>query len=289
MEFDFLGDRCSLSECRRHDYLPFTCEHCNSTFCSEHKDRVTHRCPSTQVPKEPVPCHGCGEVIAWLPKTASASERAAERRKHTPSCSRSRADAPTCAVPFCKVRLAAPVPCTRCMLNYCVKHREGRKHDCAFLDVDVEPAFKITRPRRVSGPSETARAQAGYENTPVKPRGDARVDGSDRVYVEVTFGDADGLGGRKRIYYFFSKRWTVGRMLDAIAADVKIPTRTKDGRRLRLRVGDNVYAILDRLGENVPQHSVVVVEYEPSVAVRSANMSSEIESSMLCIDLNRTC
>ncbi len=47
MEF---GKRCEIAECNKEDFLPFTCENCKKTFCSDHGKPEKHDCKD--IPKK---------------------------------------------------------------------------------------------------------------------------------------------------------------------------------------------------------------------------------------------
>ena len=41
-----LGKHCD--KCKQLDFLPFTCEFCKLTYCSQHRNPDTHQCPGKQ-------------------------------------------------------------------------------------------------------------------------------------------------------------------------------------------------------------------------------------------------
>ncbi|VDO45457.1 unnamed protein product [Haemonchus placei] len=45
-ELPDLGGRCFFENCKRLDFLPFTCPLCKECFCSDH--RFTHGCDSSK-------------------------------------------------------------------------------------------------------------------------------------------------------------------------------------------------------------------------------------------------
>lgn len=260
MEFEFTGALCSVPHCRKHDYLPFTCDGCKATFCLQHRTPAAHYCASAPARAPvPLPCKNCGDVIAHLPTDAAPAVKAAALRTHAKKCARDRVSAPACPVPGCSARLVAPVKCNRCGVAHCLKHRLAETHAC------TAPApVPVARARPSVRPASKLVIPAGFANSPLRPVGDKRVDGELRVHFEVHFGG--GVAGRRKAVYFFaSRKWLVGRTLDAIAKHAGVPT-SAGGRRLQLRTSDGVVGMLDSIGKVVPQHSAVVVDYSEPVA-----------------------
>jgi len=290
MEFDFLGERCSLPNCRRHDYLPFTCEACKLVFCSEHGTPSSHRCSSLNSSGSPssdsspssshlvpVACKACGLIVSRIPANASAAAKAAVLRIHKTSCTESRKNAPVCGAADCKERLSSPIMCQGCSVAYCVRHRSAARHSCVALRASSK---NQERNIAVVAPSRFVPKKA-KKNSAIHPYGDTSIEGHNRVYCELRVNNSS-----TPIYYFFSKRWTVGRALDSISQRVQIPIRSSDGRRLQLRVGDDVKPFLSSIGDVVPQHATVCVEYESVVTGRDVN-SGISTSPIVSIDLTR--
>merc|ERR1719456_2123707 len=40
------GQHCSVVDCRKVDFLPFTCEQCRKVFCLDHFRYAAHNCPN---------------------------------------------------------------------------------------------------------------------------------------------------------------------------------------------------------------------------------------------------
>lgn len=292
MEFDFLGERCSLPNCRRHDYLPFTCSKCNHVFCSEHGTPASHNCSSlkttptpsssaTPVALVPLPCKACGEIVTQIPANASAAAKAAALRAHKPDCAHTRKNAPICGVPDCKERLSSPITCRDCSIAYCVRHRSAVRHNCVALKANNNKSQERNIP--VVAPSRFV-PKKKVPNSAIHPYGDPSVEGHNRVYCELTLKTANACA--RKYYFFFSKRWTVGRALDSISQRVQVPIRSPDGRRLQLRVGDDTKPFLSLIGDVIPQHAAVCVEYEAVVTGRDVN-SGISTSPIVSIDLTR--
>ena len=65
--FGDLGSKCALSGCNQHDFLPFTCEACKSTFCLEHRTRESHNCSASPKESSVVICDVCKKSIRVVP------------------------------------------------------------------------------------------------------------------------------------------------------------------------------------------------------------------------------
>lgn len=70
--FGDIGSKCALPQCQQHDFLPFTCEACKSTFCLEHRTRESHNCAA--VTKEPAVfiCDVCKKPCRVVPGVTGA-------------------------------------------------------------------------------------------------------------------------------------------------------------------------------------------------------------------------
>lgn len=273
MEFEFCGALCAVPHCRKQDYLPFTCDGCQATFCLEHRTPAAHSCASAPA-QAPVllPCPDCGNIFAHLPAGAPASVKTAALRAHAKFCSRGRVRAPACPVPGCSARLVAPVRCNKCGVAHCVKHRLAEAHACTAAARAPGRVPRARSRRSAGGPA----APSGFANSPLSPVGDKRIDGALRVHFEVHFGASVGTG-KKSLYFFANRKWLVGRTIDAVAKHVGLPTSV-GGRRLQMRTSNGIVGMFDSIGKAVPQHSAVFVEYyDPEARVGScaAEVSSE--------------
>lgn len=241
MEFEDLGGRCSVRTCRQHDFLPLTCHECKRQFCSEHY-KSHDACPhgSAHLHHAPLVCGECNEVIQVLRADASASEKAKAKASHV--CTTKRARTSTCAFKGCRTRPLVPVQCNRCKLNFCLQHRVEGSHQCTGPRVAENAAF-----RRAAKALERSREPLpatipnGYTNSPVNPKGDARIPGDQRIYVEVEYRGS-------LTHWYFHRNWSVAKALDQI----------EPSRRLCMVANEECLQPLQKMGE-VQQHSRVTV------------------------------
>ena len=55
----------TLLVCRQKDFLPFTCDCCQKTFCLEHRTYKAHSCPNAESSRETtVVCPLCARLIS---------------------------------------------------------------------------------------------------------------------------------------------------------------------------------------------------------------------------------
>lgn len=134
MEFPDLGSHCSVSVCKKLDFLPVKCDACLQMFCSEHMSYVKHECKFAAQKDIQVPvCPLCNQPVPTkrgeLPDYAVSlhidnnckSDTAQERRKIFTN---------KCSMKGCKGKELIPVNCYQCSLNFCLKHRHPNDHKC---------------------------------------------------------------------------------------------------------------------------------------------------------------
>lgn len=102
MELPHIGEVCVI--CRRNDYLPFKCSHCDKIVCIDHKTNHGDECPLN--------------TDSFLAPEVSNSDSL-----------HSRCD-------YCKkITLNLElVTCTFCEKNYCLSHRHQIQHSCSHLE-----------------------------------------------------------------------------------------------------------------------------------------------------------
>lgn len=131
-----MGGRCSLNDCRLHDFLPFKCDACRRIFCLEHRSASAHTCRSAAALDCKVfTCPLCLSSI----KISGAGENVDfAGHERSGDCARAKATRaaelkiPTCGAPRCKKKLltGAKVVCSLCRGEYCIEHRMPESHKC---------------------------------------------------------------------------------------------------------------------------------------------------------------
>jgi len=103
MEFGNLGQHCKYPSCHQRDFLPFTCKHCDDTFCLEHRTPLSHECASYVNPS-------INPASTPVNVTITRSAK--------------------CEFDHCKRRDLTPVTCRHCRHTFCIAHRFPHTHHC---------------------------------------------------------------------------------------------------------------------------------------------------------------
>ncbi|XGW15000.1 hypothetical protein V3C99_000909 [Haemonchus contortus] len=200
-ELPDLGGRCFFENCKRLDFLPFTCPLCKECFCSDH--RFTH---------------GCDNSKQYDPNAAVASSSGPLRNF-------------LCSYSDCNGAESIKIVCPYCERNYCLKHRHADEHCC-----ENRPE-KVEKPRPQLVPASTA-APTSVEKPVKKAKPVAKISEADRKKMDkilimklkmnakatadvpaeermFLFVDGNDLSERKAVVV--SKKWTVGRCASNIA------------------------------------------------------------------------
>ncbi|BFZ19474.1 hypothetical protein BsWGS_22513 [Bradybaena similaris] len=217
MELPHIGKTCSLPTCNQLDFLPFQCDGCGKTFCLQHRSRDQHAC-TVEPQREP---------------TSHSSERY------------------SCSVPSCEKQELTQMVCHHCGLNVCLSHRLQEDHSCAKLppkrpsvsktsqhvqhllaQQEFKPRAKPTNPKAIQMAAKVALMKLKGRAT-----GDQGIPQDERVYFNVVL----PLESKKSsVPLFFSKVWTIGKIIDVIAERTSLSNYNNTGveQKLRLFHGD---------------------------------------------------
>lgn len=134
MELPHLGVNCSHIECSKLDFLPVKCDACSKIFCKDHYPYTAHKCQSCHAKDNQVPvCPLCNRPVSILKHenvdeivgrhidNDCNSERALNNRKIYNK---------RCSMKNCKQKEMVQVNCSKCRLNYCLRHRNELDHNC---------------------------------------------------------------------------------------------------------------------------------------------------------------
>ncbi|CAD5116284.1 DgyrCDS5191 [Dimorphilus gyrociliatus] len=114
MEFPELGENCSEATCKQLDFLPMKCDACSRMFCKDHLTYATHNCPESYKRNRQVPiCPLCNSAITV---SGNASVDMIVNQHIDNDC--------------CKIKELMSLTCSKCRLNFCLKHRHEADHDC---------------------------------------------------------------------------------------------------------------------------------------------------------------
>lgn len=178
-----------------------------------------------------------------------------------------------CADPACKTLIDTPlvpgVHCTTCNRRYCLKHRMKEVHDCANLTplgarpinaavaAQKEKGLAALEKLRIWGASRKAKTVEGISKVTASEakknaarhllatnelkraaKGDGKVAVEKRVYLHVEASADTTKAKFPTGKFFYSRDWTVGRVLDAAAKALQVENVNNrvSGEDQRLRV-----------------------------------------------------
>lgn len=191
MEFPSLGQRCHMADCQQLDFLPISCAHCNLVFCREHFQPFVHSCPH-----EPTAQKNVGE---------SASE------------------VYMCSLPNCSLKELIQMPCTHCMLHFCLQHRHQVDHQCTKLEAPKETMVQTAElvkqiqmkhsGKKSSQGAKSEKLAAKVQLMKLKQNsvGEKQLPADERVYFSVQT-------PTQVASVFVSKLWSLGKCIDFIAS-----------------------------------------------------------------------
>lgn len=234
MEVEGLGARCSLSTCRRLDYLPYRCSGCKKEFCEEHRSLAAHNCGAAASRTIPT-CPLCGAAV---PTTAGMTPDTAVSRHIDAGCPKRLRSNPPCSLPSCKVRDPAATPCVACRRVFCVAHCVEINHSCTAARQTPQGVFgggrdnvaTTKKPARPSVPARKAERQS-FVNASSASIGEKNVDPENRVVLAVHFPIGANLKPR---YMHFSNKNSAGKIIDVIKKFVPQLPSPPDGTRYSL-------------------------------------------------------
>jgi len=134
MEFAHLGAHCDVKTCRQRDFLPFTCDCCDGTFCLDHRSYRTHECPkAAELDSVAIKCPLCSQAF----KLGAGEDANVAWERHSrdgcdPDGRKARVKKPRCDVKGCREKLVFSnrYDCTSCGQAVCLQHRFADAHKC---------------------------------------------------------------------------------------------------------------------------------------------------------------
>lgn len=234
-DLEAIGAHCQYTYCNQLDFLPFRCESCRGTYCLEHRTETSHKCAHA------------GEWAAARRRAAEASSQASD---NVPSSKKpTLLTATQCSDPSCKTYIntlnSVGVGCPNCNRQYCLKHRLREDHSCATLTPigarptnnqkqNLEKAKAALGRLRIWGkekqtailpkpkPSTAAGRIIALNALKKTSKGDEKVPIEKRIYVHVEAEANTTTSKLPRGEFWYSKEWSVGRVLDAAAKGLQV-------------------------------------------------------------------
>lgn len=122
-----IGAHCSVENCRRLDYLPFTCI-CKKVTCKEH--RFNHEC-TVKKNTENTNSSYCDICNQYICNSLLMSKHIESECKNYVITSLKMKQ--HCAKKGCKSYLTMPITCEKCNQLHCISHRLPIDHFCNNL------------------------------------------------------------------------------------------------------------------------------------------------------------
>jgi len=226
MELPNVGKQCEEPTCKQLDFLPLQCK-CHKVFCSEHYALHIQDCAAMQEHFK----------VANLDRKSGMW---------------------TCSHPDCKEKSLVPLICEKCHQHFCVAHRhvtECYKEDPAVrnaaiakmkapivefnaakakVDEELDKNFEAVIKKGSSNKKKNEMAmKVQLMRIKNKATGQKSIPSADRVYFNVI---TPKQCGESRKAVFVAKTWSVGRAIDAIADECKVPNKNNVANAEKLRL-----------------------------------------------------
>ncbi|KAF2151877.1 hypothetical protein K461DRAFT_279390 [Myriangium duriaei CBS 260.36] len=276
-DVEAIGAHCQMTFCRQLDFLPFRCESCQGKFCLDHRSETAH---------------SCVKAGAWSQRRAqlnAGSTTPGYRPSPKPSVLTHEQQ---CSETSCKTLIDTPlvtgVHCANCNRRYCLKHRFREDHDCKNLQpLGARPQLEAQREKglaalnklrawgaakasSVSMPQSKSKAAAAIQLKAVQDlkrtaKGDDKVPPEKRVYVHVEAEKQTLSAKIQNGKFFYSKEWSVGRVLDMAAKSLQVQNTNNrgGGEEEKLRVfhveGGRILEFSEKLGTSVQTGNTIVL------------------------------
>eukprot|EP01130_Rhizamoeba_saxonica_P002098 TRINITY_DN11906_c0_g1_i1.p1 TRINITY_DN11906_c0_g1~~TRINITY_DN11906_c0_g1_i1.p1 ORF type:complete len:170 (+),score=10.69 TRINITY_DN11906_c0_g1_i1:38-511(+) len=152
MEFPNLGQHCSFKICQQLDFLPFTCDLCNQSFCNDHKEYTTHQCPNhqTRVDKYVPTCPVCESPVAVFDQEDADAKVWQHIQNGCVDIEKKKAKKRRrCRYRKCRDVPLVPIKCTYCEKNFCIRHHLPEVHTCGKFSSShrIRPGNNVARSR----------------------------------------------------------------------------------------------------------------------------------------------
>ncbi|KAF0971731.1 hypothetical protein FDP41_009954 [Naegleria fowleri] len=273
-EFYDLGAHCQFDGCNQKDFLPFKCDKCNKYYCLEHRTMQDHKCPFDDSFGIVAPfCPLCNQVLPFRASERENPNDVVERHISSGKCPSlsnnksssskiSKNQSGSCSFPNCEQH--GILTCKSCNKTFCVQHRLDFDHNCEALKKTNTSSSKQTMqtPFKIfSGASSSIAAnkwknnkkEVGklltnkFQNKPFQPIGQSSIEQQDRYYLDVYFPLNSNIAP---VHMFFSKNWSLGKVLDKIAEQGKVKNNNSSeldmSKRLHLFTFDGVRLPTDK-------------------------------------------
>ncbi|CAB3398819.1 unnamed protein product [Caenorhabditis bovis] len=138
-EFPHFGEHCGVEICNQLDFLPIKCDMCSGFFCLTHYVYEAHNCAHAYKRNVQVPvCPLCNQPVP-TPKNVNADFQINTHiENNCDIVKEAKIYTNRCSVKGCKKKELIPVVCPDCKLNYCLRHRHEKDHNCEELKANLK-------------------------------------------------------------------------------------------------------------------------------------------------------
>ncbi|KRT82946.1 hypothetical protein AMK59_3831 [Oryctes borbonicus] len=221
MEFPKVGKQCNHPDCNQLDFLPLTCK-CHKIFCLEHFNEHAQTCQT------------------MISRSTTNLKKIEDKYE--------------CSHDDCKSTSIVPLICDRCQKHFCVQHRHITECEPVDDEVVAESRRKLLVPIEQFNKAKATIDQEldnALESAKRKPK---NVETANKVQLMRIKNKAVGLKSipvMDRIYFnikypssiadkitsvFVSRTWSIGRAIDAIALEFKVPNNNNQAAAPKLRL-----------------------------------------------------
>lgn len=217
MEFPSVGIKCANPDCKQLDFLPIECE-CKQTFCSEHFTIHVEEC--------------------------RVDNKVQELKK---------IEAYDCSHAGCQARNIVPITCEKCGKHFCITHRHityceppSAEERNAAIEKMKAPILEFQKQKEIVEQqldATLANVKKRQKNVATankvqlmriknKATGLKNIPSTDRLYFNIHRPSSK----ETPVPIYVSKKWSVGRAIDAIADVCKIKNLNNQQNALQLRL-----------------------------------------------------
>jgi len=134
MELPHIGKHCSIKSCNLLDFLPFNCDICKKVFCKDHYEYEKHDCKEAFTRDVQVPvCPLCNKPIPVRKNQIAdvvVGAHIDQDCQSLPAKNKRKTFKHRCSMRGCKQNEMIEVKCPKCHLNFCLRHRHEKDHQC---------------------------------------------------------------------------------------------------------------------------------------------------------------
>lgn len=227
-----IGQHCSWSECKQLDFLPVKCTACGLVFCKEHS-----YCDN----------HNCSRNLVESSKPVFSGEKSYR-----------------CELTGCKNTELMEIICLMCEKNFCLAHRHPPDHLCKNLEAPAEKTTKTSqhiaellktstastapKKKKLTKKARETAAKVNLMKLKMKATGNKSIPELERVFFNIYLPLNSKM---KTKAVFVSRLWSVGRVIDFVAAESNLrnDNNVVGAKKLKLFDVEGVLLMTDKTVE----------------------------------------